>query len=63
MQGVRRWMGQGSSKRKPNPITIPPKDQPADNPREALESHSVEAMVARALSPIVSVDEEKEYQR
>ncbi|CAE6359255.1 unnamed protein product [Rhizoctonia solani] len=63
MQGVRRWMGQGPSKRKPNPITIPPKTQPAEDPRETLDPHSVETMVARALSPVVSVDEEKEYQR
>ncbi|KAF8704649.1 SacI homology domain, partial [Rhizoctonia solani] len=63
MQGVRRWMGQGSSKRKPNPITIPPKTNPAEDHHEVLDSHSIEAMVARALSPVVSENEENEYQR
>ncbi|CUA69205.1 Polyphosphoinositide phosphatase [Rhizoctonia solani] len=65
MQGVRRWMGssQGSSKRKPNAIMIPPKAQPAENPLEVLDPHSVEGMVAGALSPTVSEREEKEYQR
>ncbi|QRW17392.1 polyphosphoinositide phosphatase [Rhizoctonia solani] len=57
MQGVRRWMGQGSSKRKPNPITIPPKTNPAEDHHEVLDSHSIEAMVARALSPVVSENE------
>ncbi|CAE6469140.1 unnamed protein product [Rhizoctonia solani] len=65
MQGVRRWMGsaQGSSKRKPNAITIPPTAQPTENPREMLDPHSVEGIIARALSPTVSEREEKEYQR
>ncbi|KAF8751532.1 SacI homology domain [Rhizoctonia solani] len=63
MQGVRRWMGQGSSKRKPNPITIPPKTNQAEDHHEVLDSHSIEAMVARALSPVVSENEENEYQR
>lgn len=65
MQGVRRWMGssQGSSKRKSTAVAAPPNVQPTENPRETLDPHTVEGLVARLLSPTVSEREEKEYQR
>lgn len=64
MQGVRRWMGSSQgSKRKANAAAPAPKVQPADDPQKQQDPHSLENLVARLLSPTVSVDEEKEYER
>ncbi|KAG9105229.1 phosphatidylinositol-3,5-bisphosphate 5-phosphatase [Ceratobasidium sp. 392] len=65
MQGVRRWMGSshGSSKRKQNIATTPPQITSAESPRKVVDPNSVEAMVARSLSPTVPEEEELEYQR
>ncbi|KAG8751052.1 phosphatidylinositol-3,5-bisphosphate 5-phosphatase [Ceratobasidium sp. 428] len=65
MQGVRRWMGssQGSSKRKQNIVTTPPQITSTESSRKVVDPSSVEAIVARSLSPTVPKEEEKEYQR
>ncbi|QRV74438.1 polyphosphoinositide phosphatase [Ceratobasidium sp. AG-Ba] len=65
MQGVRRWMGssQGSSKRKSTTLTLPPQTISTESSQKPVDASSMEAIVARSLSPTVPDEEENEYQR
>jgi hypothetical protein len=63
MDGVRRWIGANHiSSRKVSDQAANEVRPDLDNENEDLDPTSIESVVSRLMAPIVSADEEAEYE-